>query len=127
MDRETALRNLAVGDMFHGRSPNRASLVCLVTDVTDGTICARRVTTQQDHQFDRKTGIELGEVPSRIDCVAPFPSDVYEAMVALDQRYRKLLQMERDGVELDLRQARWTPEERRAFQLLDEHIEANPI
>jgi hypothetical protein len=126
-DRVTALSNLAVGDMVHGRSPNGASLICLVTAVTASTICARRITTQQDHQFDRETGIELGDVPSRIDCVAPLPPDVYDAFFALDQRYRALLQMERDGIGIDRTQARWTPEERRAFQLLDEHVAANPI
>ena len=62
-DRETALRSLAMGDIFHGRSPNGASLVCLITSVNDSTIYARRITTQDDLKFDRRTGIELGDVP----------------------------------------------------------------
>jgi len=126
-DRATALRNLAVVDMFHGRSPNGASLICLVTAIDENTICARRITTQEDLQFDRNSGIELGDVPSRIDCAAPFPPNVYDAFSSLDRSYRTLLQMERSGIEIDRTQARWTPEERRAFQLLDEHIAANAI
>ncbi len=127
-DRETALRRLGVGDLFHGRSPtNRASLICLVTSLSDSTIFARRVTTQEDLQFDRKTGIKRGDVPSRIDCVAPYPPDIYDAILALDRRYETLLQMERNGVELDLKQARLTPEEKRAFRAMHEHIAANPI
>ena len=58
-DRETGLRNLAVGDIFHARSQNGASLVCLVTGVDDSTIYARRIHTQDDVLFDRGTGFEV--------------------------------------------------------------------
>jgi hypothetical protein len=122
-----ALRSLGVGDMFHGRSPNRASLICLVTSVSDDTICARRITTQDDLQFDRQTGIELGDAHSRIDCVAPFPPDLYEVFLQLDRKGQALADMWRNGIDPGLDQYKLTPDEKRALLVIEEHISANPI
>src|SRR5215471_3492025 len=72
-DLATALRDLAVGDIFHARSSNRASLVCLVTAIDDGTIFARRIHTQDDVQFDRNSGFEVGRPHTQIDCAVPLP------------------------------------------------------
>ena len=126
-DRETALRKLAVGDIFHARSSNRASLVCLVTDIDDGTIYARRIHTQDDVQFDRNTGLELGKTHTRIDCVTPLPPATRDIFVGMDRRYQDAHARIRQGIEVDLKEARHTPDERRAHDFLDRHIEANPI
>lgn len=126
-DRETALRRLAAGDIFHGRSPNGASLVCLVTSVTESTIGARRITTQDELAFDRQTGVEIGDVRSRIDCVAPFPPDIRDIFLALDRKYRALREMDRSGIEPDADQIRLTVEEKRALFFIDEHVASNPI
>ena len=125
--RETALRSLSVGDMFHGRSPNGASLICLVTSITGDAIRARRITTQDDLQFDRRTGIELGDVPSRIDCVAPFPPDLYDVFLELDRKGQVHADMWRTGIEPGLDRYRLTPEEKRALLVIEEHISANRI
>jgi len=126
-DRESALRGLGVGDIFHGRSPNGASLVCLVTAVSDTTIYARRIHTQDDLQFDRRTGIELGEVKSRIDCVAPLPPDVYDVWVGMDQKGQLLAAMFRSGAEPDPEQYKLTDAEKKAGRLLSAYIETNQI
>ena len=126
-DREATLRKLAVGDMFHGRSPNSASLICLITAIDNSTIYARRITTQDDHQFNRRTGIELGDVPSRIDCVAPFPAVLYEVFLEMDRKGQVLAKMFRNGVEPGLDKYKLTPSEHRALLVIDEHIEANQI
>lgn len=126
-DRRTALRNLSVGDIFHGRSPNGASLVCLVTALTDSTIYARRIPTQDDLEFDRNTGIDREDMQSRIDCVAPFPPDIHDTFMELDRKYQKFGKMRRRGVEPDLEQYKLTPEEHRALLFIDEHLSANPI
>jgi hypothetical protein len=126
-DRETALRSLAVGDIFHGRSPNGASLVCLVTSVTESTIRARRVTTQDDIEFDRQNGIELGDVRSRIDCVEPFPADIHDVFLELDRKYQAFREMDRNGVEPDAEQYKLTAPEKRALLFIDEHVSSNPI
>ena len=87
-DRETALRNLAVGDIFHAWSSNGASLVCLVTALDDDTIYARRIHTQDDERFDRNTGFEVGKVHTKIDCVTPLPPDIHSIFVGMDRRYQ---------------------------------------
>ena len=126
-DRETALRRLTVGDFFHGRSPNGASLVCLVTAVSEHTIHVRRITTQDDHAFDRQTGIELGDVKSRIDCVTPFPPDIHDVFLELDRKYQVFKENDRKGIALDPEQVKLTAAEKRALLFIDEHIAANPI
>jgi hypothetical protein len=127
VNRQTALRSLAVGDIFHGRSPSGASLVCLVTSVTESTIRARRITTQDDLEFDRQTGIELGEVTGRIDCVARFPRDIHDVFLELDRKYQGFREMDRNGIEPDPEQLKLTAPEKRALLFIDEHVSSNPI
>ncbi len=126
-DRRTALRSLSVGDIFHGRSPNGASLVCLLTAVTDSTIYARRITTQDDLEFDRNTGIKMGQSQTKIDCIAPLPPDIHDVFLELDRKYQAFGEMRRRGVEPDLEQYKLTPEEHRALLSIDEHVSSNPI
>ena len=126
-DREVALRKLTPGDMFHGRSPNGAKLICLVTEVTDTTIRARRITTQDDREFDRLTGVSVDDVGSEIDCVTPFPPDIHEIFLAMDRKGQELAQMHRNGVKPPMERYRHSREDRRAFDLLDAHVAANPI
>jgi hypothetical protein len=127
IDRESALQRVAVGDIIHARASNRASLVCLVTALDDGTIYARRIHTQDDVQFDRHTGFESGKDHTKIDCVAPLPPEIYDVFLEMDRRYQAAHARIAQGIEVDPKEARWTPEERRAHGLFDEHLEANPI
>jgi len=126
-DRETALRGLGVGDIFHARSPNGASMVCLVVAVSGSTISAQRIHTQDDHQFDRRTGVELGEQNGRIDCVAPLPPDVHGVLVAMDEKGQRLAAMFRSGVEPNPEEYQLTDADKKAGRLLTAHIEANQI
>lgn len=96
-ERESAIRSLVVGDIFHGRAPNGASLFCLVTDVIGTTIHARRIHTQELLRFDRQSGTSLGEVKSRIDCVAPLPSEVQEVLLKLDRKYGEAIALQAAG------------------------------
>ena len=91
-DRKTLLSRLVVGDAFHATGPTGASLICLTVSVTETTIQARRVTTQEALEFDRQTGIEKcddGRV-SRIDSVAPLPQAVLNVILGIDRKYRLL-------------------------------------
>jgi hypothetical protein len=134
-DRETALRKLTVGDIFHARGPTisdvhgpiSASLICLVTAIDDGAIYARRIHTQDDVQFDRNTGFEVGKPRTRIDCVTQLPPDIHGIFVAMDRRYQAANALVDKGIEVDPREARWTADERRAHGFLNEHIAANSI
>jgi hypothetical protein len=126
-NRERAIRKLVVGDLFHARSTNSASLTCLVTAVDDATIYARRIHTQQDVEFDRRTGLEGGKSDTKIDCVAPLPPEIRNILLALDRRYQERIELVRKGHDLDWKTARYTPEEWRAQELLWNHIAANLI
>jgi hypothetical protein len=99
----------------------------LITGLDDGTIYARRIHTQDDVRFDRNTGLRLGKGHTKIDCVAPLPSDIRDILVQMDQRYQAAYALIRQGIEVDPREARYTPDERRAHDFLDEHIAANLI
>ena len=90
-DRQTALTQLTIGDIFLAEHPSGASLICLVTSITPTIIRARRVTTQDDVEFDRITGMERlaggasGRV--RIDSIAPLPTEIREVILGLDRKY----------------------------------------
>jgi hypothetical protein len=91
-DRQTALRNIAVGDIFHGQAPNGASLICLALKVTETTIYARAITTQFSYEFDRSTGMAEwkfhgSKILCTIDSVMPLPADISETMLGLDRIY----------------------------------------
>jgi hypothetical protein len=58
LDRRTLLGALDIGDIFHAEYPNGAKCICLVLLVDDRTIQARRVTSQENLEFDRQTGVE---------------------------------------------------------------------
>jgi hypothetical protein len=107
-DREAALRSLVGGNIFHAESPNGASLICLVTSVTETTIFARTVTTQICLEFDRQTGTaKWGDESAlcTIDSTRTLPAKIYDVMLQIDRKF---------GVERDLGK----------FKLLDTEIEA---
>jgi hypothetical protein len=100
-DRKTLLGKLVVGDVFHATDPKGASLICLTVAVTEATIQARRVTTQEHLEFDQQTGIEeCGDKPSKIDSVAPLPFAVLNVILGIDRKYR-LLQDPEQGILTD--------------------------
>jgi hypothetical protein len=127
-DRASALRKLAVGDIFHARNPETsASLVCLVTGLDDGTIYARRIHTQDDVRFDRTTGLRMPSARTRIDCVTPFPPDIHNIFLQMDRKHREHTEMFLKGIEPEAEQRKLTAEERRANLFISPHIAANPV
>jgi len=119
-DREALIRNIGVGDFFHATCPNGASMICLTTAVSDMAIQARRITTQEDLEFDRTTGLEKGPYggPGRIDSVAPLPPEIHTVFLGLDHRYRTSTDPERNKLsqaEID------------AILYIDKYYPANPI
>ena len=118
-DRKTALAKLAVGDIFHGESTSGASLICLVTSVTEETIMARTMTTQLSFQFDRRTGIAQWGAELNlcsIDSTAPLPMEIHNVLLGLDQRYRLGQEPER---------FRLTDAEKRALVFVASYYPAN--
>jgi hypothetical protein len=120
-DRQTLLGRLVVGDVFHATGPTGASLICLTASVTETTVQARRVTTQEALEFDRQTGLEYCDDgrASRIDSVAPLPQAVLNIILGIDRKYR-LLQ--------DPEQAKLTDAEIRALAMyVGAHYASNPL
>lgn len=114
-DRSAALRNLAAGDIFHAESPNGASLICLVTSVTETVIRARTVTTQRLLEFDRHAGVAKWGAESvlcTIDSTEPLPAEVHNVMLQIDRKFG--LQQEPEGFRL-------TDAEKRALVYVDSH------
>ena len=119
--RSKALRSLTVDDIFHADSPNGASLICLVTSITNATIHARTVTTQLELAFNRMTGaveMDADEIPGAIDSICRLPVDIHETMLGIDRKFR---------LETDLDKLKLTDAEIRAFLFVARHYPANPL
>lgn len=91
-DREAALKELSVGDIFHASISGRTdgpSYPCLALQVRADAIFARRMTTQSVHWFDRMTGAEIDDGRIVIDSVEPLPDDIREIMLSIDHLFRE--------------------------------------
>jgi hypothetical protein len=130
-DREALLGNLDVGDIFHAEYPNGASCVCLVLSVNDASLQARRVTTQENLEFDRHTGVERdsnAQSLAVINSVAPLPAEIYDVFLAMDQKYQAFMAMdEKSRFEQDPEQFKLTDAEKKAFRFIDSHYASNPL
>jgi len=96
--RRDGLRSLKVDDICHGECPNGASLICLVTAVTDRLIQTRTVTSQYEFDFNRDTGVaEVSDekTPCVINSIAPLPADTHQIMLGLDRKFRVVIDWEK--------------------------------
>jgi len=128
--RSVALKNIADGDIFHGRPPKgTASFICLALQVRERTIFARRITTQSVHEFDRTTGVEVDSNPVVINSVAPLPADIREILLGLDRKYREAeyRRAEDPDWRLPEDEAKLTKDEIRALLFVGKFYEENPI
>jgi len=133
LDRKTALRSIAVGEIFHAQG-GTASRICLALKVGETAILARNVTTQQLYEFDRTTGIATQYFNGvaydyTIDSVAALPDDIREIMLGLDRKYRQVeyrLAEDPDYVS-PLEQSALTAEQRRGLRFVYDFYRANPL
>ena len=119
--RSKALRTLDVGDIFYGNSPNGASLICLVTLITDTAIHARRVTTHDELRFNRMTGrVEMEEdrIADAIGSICKLPAEIHETMLGIDRKFR---------FETDIEKLKLTDAEITAFLFIKRHYADNPL
>ena len=122
-DRELLLGNLAVGDTFHAEYPNGASCVCRVLSVNDATLHAKRMTTQENLEFDRHTGIERvnnGEAQAVINSVAPLPPEIHDIFLAIERKYRQI-----PWDDPDLERFKLTEAQKRALLFVGPHYSSN--
>ncbi|WP_148663410.1 hypothetical protein [Bosea vaviloviae] len=85
------LDRIVVGDIFHAKTSNDASLICLVTGLNEKYIESRTVTNQKYVQIDRTTGLGkmgTGSVDCFVDSLAPLPVAIYNEMLGLDRKFR---------------------------------------
>jgi hypothetical protein len=133
-DRVAALRNIAVGDIFHAEASNGASLICLTMSVSEKTIQARNVATQIIYDFDRTTGhADWYVYGTRYDCtvdsVAPLPSDIHRIMLDLDRKHREneYRLAENPDWTPSPEQSHFTKDEIRGLLFVDKFYEDNQI
>lgn len=110
--RQELLRNLVAGDLFHAWPA-----ICIVTDVSQSKIEARRLLVLQNLSFDRETGIER-ENGGVIDSVAPLPLDTQNVLIALDRRHRLARSMA---------DAKLTDEEKKALLFIADFYPTNAL
>jgi hypothetical protein len=116
--RRSALANVEVDDMIHAEGSNGGSFICLVTGVTNTHIQARTVTHQICLQFDVELGVAYvpgHSIVCTINSTEPLPSDVYDALLGIDERYRTSTDPDR---------ARLSEVERRALIFAVRHYSA---
>lgn len=119
--RKTLLQRLVVGDIFHAKTRNGASLICLVTRLNKTQIEARIVTTQKNVRVDRGTGLgKLGaeRVVCSVDSVAPLPIAVHNEMLGIDRKFR--LAQNEEAFKL-------TSSEKKALLFIDSFYSERPI
>ena len=135
MRRQTALRSLSVGDIFHATDLNSGiTRICLVTSLTDATIFSRTITTQDDLEFDRRSGgaehvLHGDHYRYSVDSVAVLPADIQAALVGLDRRYHEAArrQDEDPNYEWPPEVTRLTQAEKQALLFINSFYPANPL
>lgn len=130
-DRESLIRRLSVGNIFHAEYPNGASCICLVLAVNAHEISVRRITTQENLIFDRLTGIEKdvhAEALAVMDSVAPLPQDVFEVFLDMDKKFMARMNLDKESrLKLDAEQRRLTGPEKKALLFVDTYYAENPL
>jgi len=118
-------------DIVEAKGPTR---ICLTILVTETTIMARAVTTQEILEFDRQTGIEINcrhraKYPFVINSVAALPADIREIMLSLDQKYREVeyRQAEDPNWHFASGESVLTKEQLRGLLFVSRFYRANPI
>ena len=128
LDRKTLIGNLDVGDIFHAEYPNGASCVCRVLSVNDAAIHAKRMTTQENFEFDRHTGIERvndGQAQAVINSVTPLPPEIHNVFLALERKYGQIQPRDWDGP--DLERFKLTEAEKKALLFVGPYYSSNRL
>jgi len=129
LDRKSLIAGLDVGDIFHAEYPNGAKCICLVLSVSDQAIQARRITSQENLEFDPRTGVENvgeGEASAVINSVAPLPVDIYDIFLALDRKYGAV-HGQKEVFERNPEYFKLTEAEKRALRFIDSHYASNAL
>ncbi|HEY1980926.1 MAG TPA: hypothetical protein VGH13_12650 [Xanthobacteraceae bacterium] len=127
-DRKALIDSLDVGDIFHAEYPNGASCICRVSSVSDETIHSRRMTTHENLEFGRHTGIERindGSAQAVINSVAPLPPEIRSVLLTIERKYAPI-NIE-DWNNADLERFKLTAAEKHALIFVADYYAANPL
>lgn len=119
-DWKSVLSQLDIGDIFHASCPSPASYICLVKAIAEDRIISRRITTQEDVDFDLTTGFTLpfSEKPRcRIDSITPLPPAIHNIMLGLERKMRLCSSDKK----------RLSDEEKDALKFVADFYPANPV
>lgn len=128
--REIALGQIQVGDIFNAEDAAGPVRTCLTISVTETTILARSVTTQEIIEFDRRTGSaahfwHLARYDYVINSVTPLPTDIRQIVLSIDQKFHAV------GHELEgkgnLEEPGLSKEQIRGLLFVAEFYQANPL
>lgn len=133
-DRVTILAKIATGDIFRATDAAGPVRICLTISVTENTILARSVATQELIEFDRRAGAAQRNRHGAtyhyvITSVAPLPTDIHKIMLSLDQKYREGEYRDAEDPERQLQpgEAALTKEQIRGLLFVSKFYPANPL
>jgi len=129
-DRKVLIGSLYSGDIFHAQAPNGASMICLVLSVRGNMIQARRITTQEEMEFDRQFGkAVVGDqgVVCVIDSVAPLPVEIQDVFRKMDKKNKELMAMDEESRFADLERLKLSEPEKKALDFVHSHYTAHPL
>jgi hypothetical protein len=128
--REIVLGQIRVGDIFNAEDAAGPSRTCLTISITQKTILARSVTTQEIIEFDRRTGTASHLWHSvRYDYVinsaTQLPTEIHQVMLSIDQKFHDL--GEKPAGDGKLERAKLSKEQIRGLLFIAEFYKANPL
>jgi hypothetical protein len=88
------------------------------------------VTTQDNLEFDRRTGVKVGDdraSPCVIDSVTALPTEIHNVFLELDRKYRALMAMDEKSRFEDPERLKLTDAEKKALLFIDSHYSSNPL
>ena len=86
------------------------------------------MTTQENLEFDRRTGIERvhdGEAQAVMNSVASLPLEIRNVFLGIEQKYSQIKSEDWDNP--DLERFKLTEAEKKALQFVDSHYSLNPL
>jgi len=101
-----------------------------VLSVDKEVVQARRVTTQENVEFDRTTGAQVGDdrqIPCAIDSVAPLPPEIHGVFLDMDKKNRELMAMDEESRFADLERLKLTAAEKKALLFVADYYPANRL
>jgi hypothetical protein len=133
-DRQAALRSIEAGNLFYALDAAGPVRICLGLSVSEKTILARSVTTQEIIKFDRRTGEAAHnrygfDFNYLIASIMPLPRDIHEIMLSLDRNGRAFEEKLAEDPDYQSPPDNWilNDDQRRGLLFIAEFCRAHPL